>query len=166
VLVVLEPITPHELQAFTAEQIADYAEWLSASGGIGNPAAALAQARGEIQSDVSQGVARGDQFWTARDAQDAAVGWLWVCASPYHALDSEVRFLFQINVRKPLRRLGYGAAMLAELERTLAGNGVRVLELVVWDSNTRARQLYARAGYALVESLESKQRLRKLLAEL
>ena len=71
--------------------------------------------------------------------------------------------LYQVQVRSGLRRRGYGRAMPAALERTLAASGRRELRLNVWDTNAGARRLYERAGFELVERRVGKRQLRKRL---
>lgn len=159
-MVVLGPLTPEELRAFVDEQIADYADWLVERGEA--PGLAQARARAGIEPEVEAAVEAGDDFWTAHDANGATVGWLWVKPSQA-CLPPDAAFLYQIQVKADLRRRGYGAAMLAALERVLAAAGRRELLLNVWDTNIPARRLYDRAGYVLVEQLPAKRQLRKRL---
>jgi ribosomal protein S18 acetylase RimI-like enzyme len=73
-------------------------------------------------------------------------------------------FLYQILVKPASRRQGYGRAMLAALEQSLAADGIVEVRLNVFDTNHRARPLYASAGYELVRPLEDMSQLRKRLA--
>ena len=161
--VALGPLTPDERCAFVDEQVADYAEWLVERGDAHDLATAGAGARAEIEPEVDAAFQAGDHFWTAHDEHGTTVGWLWVKLTQ-PGLPPDAAFLYQIQVRSGLRRLGYGSAMLAALERTLAATGRRELRLIVWDTNAIARRLYERAGYEPAEQLVGKRQLRKRLA--
>ena len=160
--VVLWPMTPDERRAFVEEQVADYAKYLVERGRAADLETALAGARAEIEPEVEAALRGGDQFWTAYNERAATVGWLWVKPTQ-PGLPPDAAFLYQIQVKAALRRRGYGTAMLAALERTLASSGHRELRLNVWDTNDAARRLYSRAGYELVERLVGKCQLRKRL---
>ena len=158
----LASATPAERAAFTDEQVADYAAWLVERKAAASLDEALVRARAEIEPEMAAAPAAGDAFWTARDAQGVTVGWLWVQMVP-RAQPTEAAFLYQISVRPEVRRRGYGTAMLAALEQTLARAGYRELRLNVWDTNEAGQRLYARAGYECVAVLEEKRQLRQRL---
>ena len=165
-LVRLAPMTALERVAFAEAQIEDYAAWLLARGDAPTPEAARARASGEIEPELAAAVISDDLLWTASRAEDRqTVGWLWVkLADP--ELPSDTAFLYQIQVVVEMRRRGFGRAMLAALEVELASLGFCELRLNVWDTNVAAQQLYATAGYALVEQLPGKRQLRKVLSPL
>jgi ribosomal protein S18 acetylase RimI-like enzyme len=143
-------------------QVVDYAEWLVDRGEAADPAVVLARARAEIEPEVEAAVRAGEELWAAHDARGLTVGWLWVKPS-WDGLPPDAAFLYQILVKPEVRRRGYGAAMLAELERVLGAAGRRELRLNVWETNLAGRRLYERAGYELVAQLPQKRQLRKQL---
>ena len=51
--------------------------------------------------------------------------------------------------------------MLAALEEALTVDGIVEVRLNVFDTNRRAKAIYAQAGYELIDSLEGKSQLRK-----
>jgi ribosomal protein S18 acetylase RimI-like enzyme len=90
-----------------------------------------------------------------------SVGWLGV--KPTDDAQSRSAFLYQITVAAIHRRQGYGRAMLAALEETLARDGIEELHLNVNIANEPARRMYAAAGYEPDGKDERVCRLRKRL---
>lgn len=156
-------MTRVERTAFADAQIEDYAAWLLGRTDEMTPAAAQAQARTEIERELAAAVDADDLLWAALDHDARTVGWLWVKRGQ-PGLPKDAAFLYQIQVVVGLQRRGYGQAMLAALETELANHAFRELRLNVWDTNTPAKHLYAKAGFTLVETLESKRQLRKVFA--
>jgi ribosomal protein S18 acetylase RimI-like enzyme len=161
-LVVLGPLTRDEQLAFVAAETSDYASWLVERGDAPDLAAALARARDEIEPEVEAAVRAEELFWTAHIPAGATVGWLWV-KTGMDGMPVRAAFLYQILVRPEMRRQGYGAAMLVNMEQALAAAGYVELRLNVWDTNVAGRRLYERSGYELVERLPAKRQLRKYL---
>jgi ribosomal protein S18 acetylase RimI-like enzyme len=161
-MVVLGPFTTEEQVSFVAAEVDDYASWLVERGDASDLAAALARARDEIGPEVDAAVAAAELFWAAHTAEGATVGWLWVKPAS-DGMPAGAAFLYQILVKPEMRRQGYGAAMLANLEQELAAADYGELRLNVWDTNVAGGALYERAGYKLVEKLVGKRQLRKYL---
>jgi ribosomal protein S18 acetylase RimI-like enzyme len=148
-----------ERHAFATVLGEEHLDYLVGRGEAADPVAARAGVRAEIEAEMGA----GDEFWAAQDVGGGTVGWLWVKGS-VEGLPLSAAFLYQILVKKELRRRGYGMAMLAALEEVLAASGRTELRLNVWDSNEGARRLYERAGYEEVERFPGKWQLRKRLA--
>jgi ribosomal protein S18 acetylase RimI-like enzyme len=143
--VTLVPLTEEQRDAFFIEEIANYADEQVRDSGWPREQA-LTRARDELtpvlERDYADGLARGDRLWAALDRAGRSVGWLWV-----KPLADGAAFLEQITVAEAVRRHGHGRAMLAALERALAGDGIAELRLNVKRANTAARALYRGAGY-------------------
>lgn len=162
-VVTLGTLTPEGRRAFIEEQIADDAEWLVDRGESADVAAARASARAAFEPEIMRAMEDGERFWTAYDERGGTVGWLWV-KDRVEGLPPDAAFLYQITVKRSVRRAGYGTAMLAALERALAATGTRELRLNVWDTNTAGWHLYERAGYEVLDRLPAKRQLRKRLS--
>lgn len=167
VRIALAELTDEEREAFIVEDIADYASQLGRDEAC-PPKRALERAREELEAQLRQqhatAVEHGHRRFTATDASDAAVGWLWV--TPFDPSTPNIAFLYQITVKAAMRGRGFGAAMLTALERVLAHEDIDELRLNVNDGNLPAQRLYARAGYVGVTQLVGKRQLRKRLGEI
>ena len=160
--ITLVPVTPEERHAFTRALIADYAEWLVDRGDAPSLDAALERARPEIEAEMAAVADPDGLLWSALDASGATVGWLWVqTAAP--DLPPNAAYLSQILVRPEARRRGHALAMLAAMDEELAARGIAEIHLHTNNTNLPGQQLYARAGYELVEQLPTQQHHRKRL---
>ena len=139
--VVLVVLSDAECEEFIREDIAGYAEQLSSEKAV-SPEEATDRANTELRPRLRQehatAVANGHQRFTAVAADGNSVGWLWV-TPPEVDMPPDSAFLYQILVKPQCRRQGFGRAMLAALEQSLASDGVVELRLNVFDTN-RARQ--------------------------
>jgi ribosomal protein S18 acetylase RimI-like enzyme len=72
--------------------------------------------------------------------------------------------LWQFGVLPPLQSHGIGSAMVAEAEEAAAARGFRVTEIGAEVDNPRARTLYERLGYVLVDERDGEWILRKNLS--
>jgi ribosomal protein S18 acetylase RimI-like enzyme len=158
--VVLVEMTDSEREDFVRCDVADYAAYLADSGS----AADQIDWEPRLRDEHATAVVNGDRQWTALATDGASVGWLWVMPAQAD-MPSDSAFLYQILVRPESRRKGFGRAMLAALEDTLARDGIVEVRLNVFDTNHPARTLYADAGYELVRALQGKSQLRKRLAD-
>jgi ribosomal protein S18 acetylase RimI-like enzyme len=158
--VTLVPLT--DRNGFIREELTDYAEEQIRDSGW-PPEGALERARTEflpeLERELAEAAAEGQDLWSAVDDDGATVGWLWVRPSGPRSA-----FLYQITVAEPRRRLGYGRAMLAALEERLAREGVEEILLHVNIANEPARGLYAAAGWEQLDDDGRICRLRKRLA--
>jgi ribosomal protein S18 acetylase RimI-like enzyme len=71
--------------------------------------------------------------------------------------------LWQFGILPPLQSLGIGSAMVAEAEGAAAAHGFRTAEIGAEVDNPRARALYERLGYSLVDERDGEWILRKSL---
>jgi ribosomal protein S18 acetylase RimI-like enzyme len=72
--------------------------------------------------------------------------------------------LWQFGVLPPLQSHGIGTAMVAYAESAAARHGFAVAEIGAETDNPRARALYERLGYALIDERDGEWILRKSLA--
>ena len=87
-------------------------------------------------------------LWTAYDG-DTDVGILWL-----RIKDSSVgpqAFGFDFMVHEPLRRRGYGRAIMLAAEHICRERGVSI-GLHVFAQNKRAKQLYEKMGFEVTSS--------------
>jgi ribosomal protein S18 acetylase RimI-like enzyme len=156
----LVPLTEEARETFVEEELANYADEQIRDAGW--PAAdardrARAEFLPELERELAEAAVAGERLWSAVRADGVMVGWLWVRPRDGGA------FLYQITVAEAFRRQGYGRAMLAALEATLAGEGTNELHLTVNVANEPAQRLYEAAGYEQVGADERVFRLRKRL---
>jgi ribosomal protein S18 acetylase RimI-like enzyme len=161
--VTLVRLTAPNLETFVREEIANYAAERIRDGGWAESEAmdrARAELRPLLDRELAEAGERGHDLWSAVNADGLTVGWLWV-----RPVEGRPRtaFLYQITVAEPLRRKGYGRAMLAALERQLAGSGIDELRLHVNLANLPAQRLYAAAGYEQADEDGRVRLLRKRL---
>ncbi len=165
--VTLIPLSDEEREAFIAEDLSDWADQQVRDHGW-SPGEAPERAREELlpvlRSEHESAATMGDRQWAAFGVDGKSVGWLWV-RRPSEGMPADSAFLYQISVRRPLRRRGYGRAMLAALEALLPEEGIEELRLNVMGANRPAMRLYEFSGYELAVELDGKRQLRKPLRE-
>ena len=148
--VTLIPLTDAEREAFLEAEIADHADQQVRDAGWPRSGAAE-RARAELapllKREHAEAAARADRLWTAIEPTGTTVGWLWVRS--IDDLPPGAAFLEQITVARGARRQGYGIAILAALDETLAKEGIVEIRLTVFRANKPARRLYGAAGYEL-----------------
>jgi len=158
-------MTPQDLEAFIDEEVVDYAHERVLDG-TWSRRGALGRARAELLMVVAwerqATTAEHQRLLTAIAPDGRRVGWLWVKLAPAGPW-SATAFLCQMTVARALRRQGYGRAMLAALEESLADDGVDEVHLNVWESNLPAKALYVAAGYVLAIQFPTMCQLRKRL---
>ena len=162
----LIPVTDSEYTEFASQQIVEYARQLERAGeATANDSFAVSRERlADLSADRLR--AAGHVFFVARSTLDGArVGWVWLSPAPEFLGPGHKgsRWLSQITVDEPLRRRGWGRAILIAIERHLVAVDVRQLWLRVFDWNTAARALYDSLGYELVRRFPSDAHLRKKL---
>jgi ribosomal protein S18 acetylase RimI-like enzyme len=69
-----------------------------------------------------------------------------------YTLSAGAGTLYQLSVYGPLQSCGIGTALIGAAEERIRARGLRRAELVVEETNTRARMLYERLGYAAYDS--------------
>jgi ribosomal protein S18 acetylase RimI-like enzyme len=101
----------------------------------------------------------GHHLLTAENESGEAVGSAWVGPDPSRAAGTaSSAWLYDINVFAPVRRLGYGSAILAAAEALIAHEGKTALGLNVVGDNEAAIALYRRNGYE-VASMAMRKRI-------
>lgn len=160
------PMTSEDLDAFIDEEVADFADERVLDG-TWSRRNALLLARAELARIIAWEheavTAERQRLLTAKNADGACVGWLWLKFGP-PGPRATCAFLCQMTVARPFRRRGFGRSMLATLEALLAGEGITDLRLNVCESNLPAKALYAAAGYLPAEQYPTMRTLRKPLA--
>ena len=164
--VTLIALTDADLEDFICADVADFAEYVEHLP-AGPMRLAAEQEHLDLESRLrhehSVADADGHRRWVAIAPDGTRVGWLWV-TPPMDGSPADGAFLYQILVKPSCRRQGFGRAMLAVLEASLANDGYAELRLHVNDTNHRAQALYAEAGYERMAQLEGMTELRKRLA--
>ena len=164
--VTLIALTDAELEDFIRADVADFADYVEHLP-AGPMKVAAEQEHVELENRLrhehSTADAHGHRRWAALAADGTRVGWLWV-TPPMDDSPADGAFLYQILVKPSCRRKGFGRAMLAVLEASLADDGDAELRLHVNDSNHRAQALYSDAGYERIAQLEGMTELRKRLS--
>ncbi|HTO56539.1 MAG TPA: GNAT family N-acetyltransferase [Pseudomonadales bacterium] len=141
----LRPIAADELDAFFAHMQAQYVGERMQADGLDRVEAETLVAE-QRRATLPNGIATPDQhlLWGVDAADDRRVGLLWIAldARYHHA------FIYQIFVFEPLRRHGYGRALLDAAEAFARSRGARTIDLNVFTPNRGAIALYESAGFA------------------
>ena len=135
----LEPMTEDQFAVYHGLAVANYARGLTDSG---MPAAEARQAALESTDRLlPDGLRTVDHhLWTAYDG-DTEVGILWL------RIQDTSAFGFDFQVHEPLRRRGYGRAIMQAAERVCRDRGVVSIGLHVFAANRGARELYEQMGF-------------------
>lgn len=151
----LRPMTDDEVARFVAEGLETYV-------------AEYARSTGEAEDSVrrqaeQQHAAYFPGGWPAPghrllilDSEGQQVGCVWVGPHPDRSDESNLAWLYNIEVDETFRGRGYGRQCLRLVESHLAQQGVTELMLNVFGANTTARALYTSAGYQDVAVTMSK----------
>lgn len=162
---VLVDLTDSELEDFVREDIADFADHLVADTAMSLREATM-RAEYELGPRLREEHRLADRSGHCRYAavlpDGSSVGWLWITRRQPE-MSANSAFLYQILVKRTRRREGHGRAMLAALEAVLAADGIEEIRLNVFDTNHRAKALYASSGYVRVETLSGRAQLAKRL---
>jgi ribosomal protein S18 acetylase RimI-like enzyme len=102
----------------------------------------------------------GEVVYLVADIRGAPVGHLGVDLIRVR----DAAHLWQFGVMPVLQSLGIGTAMVAEAEVAASARGFRIAEIGAETDNPRARALYERLGYALIDERDGEWILRKKLA--
>ncbi|MGZ4472345.1 MAG: GNAT family N-acetyltransferase [Nocardioidaceae bacterium] len=148
--VVLRPMRDDEFDVFRRGQEDSYAEDLTRSGAV--PASeARRKAVEELAELLPEGMASpGHLFWTAVDS-DRQVGLLWLEIED--DADGAHAFVLDVLVSEPLRRQGYGRAIMRAGEAACRDRGATTIGLSVFGFNHAARALYDDLGYRVTEQV-------------
>ena len=148
--VVLRPMRDDEFDAFRQGQEDSYAADLTRSGAV--PAS---EARGKAVEELAEllpdgQASPGHLFWTAVDG-DHPVGLLWLEIEDDS--DGTPAFVLDLQVSEPLRRQGYGRAIMRAGEAACRDRGATTIGLSVFGFNHAARALYDDLGYRVTEQV-------------
>jgi ribosomal protein S18 acetylase RimI-like enzyme len=97
------------------------------------------------------GIFDGEDSWVLRDARTNALEATILCSR----VRPDVAHITQLCVRKDLRRLGLGEALLHHCAAKISHRGVTMLSLTVTEANTAALQLYERNGFTTLHRFEA-----------
>lgn len=154
-MVRLEPMTEEQYQAYRATASDDYARNIAASGAMPLPEAQQ-KAADDFARLLPDGLATpGNHLWTAYDGADE-VGSLWLKLE--QKSDGLHAFGADFAVHAPLRRRGYGRAMIELALAKCRQLGVVSVGLNVFGFNSGARRLYEQMGFE-VTSIQMHKRL-------
>ena len=144
----LEPMTDEQFRDYRDLAVANYANGLTDSGVA--PADAQREAAESTDRLLPEGLHTPDHhLWTAYDG-DTEVGILWLRIRDSSA--GPQAFGFDLQVREPLRRHGYGRAIMVAAEQFCRERGVVAIGLHVFAANTGARELYEQMGFEVTSS--------------
>ena len=153
----LVPMTEEQYLAYRSTSDEGYAQDIASSGSM-----SLEDARAKSAADFARLLPDGlatenERFWTAYDAEtDAEVGMLWVHYETRS--DGLTAFGYDFQVQEPLRRHGYGRAIMTAAEAVLREQGVVSIGLNVFGDNLGARSLYEQMGFEAT-SIQMRKRL-------
>ena len=144
--VALEPMTAAEFDAMKTASIVQYARENVA---VGNWPKEEAERLSAVEIDrlLPEGRATPDHFFftvRAGPAQEI-VGHLWFAIR--RPPDGSGGFVFEVEIREPHRRKGYGEGTFRALEEFARARGVDRIGLHVFGSNAGAIALYRKLGF-------------------
>lgn len=126
--------------------VADYAKSLAETGRYSEEDA-LTQSEKEF-SDVINGLSEQDNhLFTAENISGTPIGTIW-----YTTENPEYAFILDFAVYEEYRQMGYGCAILTELERNLKSIGIPSVALHVFENNIAAIKLYEKCGFTQMKS--------------
>ena len=88
-----------------------------------------------------------DNLFVAENNDVNSVGVIW-----YIVQDVSRIFILDFVVYEKYRRMGYGSAILAELERKVKSEGFSIINFHVFTYNNAAIELYKKCGYKIVQN--------------
>ena len=144
--VILRNMREDEFAAFRERSIADYAQSLIDAGKC-SKRKAKAQAQKEFSQVLSGLSPENNHLLIAENKDGIPVGMLW-----YETKKPEQAFILDFLVYDAHRRMGYGSAILAELERTLRAAETPSVLLHVFAHNVPAIKLYEKCGFTVAKS--------------
>ncbi|GAB1642109.1 GNAT family N-acetyltransferase [Krasilnikovia sp. MM14-A1259] len=148
-------MTEEQFLAYRQRAEVDYAQNIADSGSMPLPEAQR-QARDDLERLLPDGLhTAGHRLWTAFDGHEE-VGMVWLYVE--QKSDGLHAFGYDFAVGEPLRRRGYGRAIMLAVEEVCREMGVVSVGLNVFGFNTGARSLYEQMGFE-VTSLRMRKRL-------
>lgn len=126
--------------------IFDYARALIASG-----QSSESDARAQSELDFSQGLVNGlstpnHHVLVAENVNGVSIGMIY-----YETEKSDRAFIEDFLVYEEYRQMGYGRAILTELEHILKLSGIPAVILHVFEQNSSAIKLYEKCGFSILK---------------
>ena len=140
--VTLDPMTGDELAAFRAVQLDGYIDQRVEFGGEDRDVATRIATEQHAQFFPDDAPADGHHLFTARDADGAPVGVLWL-----HRRSERTVWIYDIEIDGAFRGRGLGRALMLAAHSWAESQGATAVELNVFGGNTVARGLYTSLGY-------------------
>ena len=135
-------MTENEYMNWLESTISNYAKSLAISGQYSEIEAAE-EAKEAFY--LKEGLSTPNLF-TVENVDGIPVGVIW------HTEDPKCIFILDFLVNEEYRRMGYGYAMLIELERILKERNIKSIELHVFVHNNAAISLYKKCGFVIAKS--------------
>jgi len=139
-------MTENEYNNWIEWSVSDYTKSLIISGQY-SEIEAQEQAREDFYSYLKNGLSTQNHYlFIVEDIDGTSVGMIW-----YEIENPERAFIADLLVYDEYRRMGYGRAILIELEHTLKKIGIPFIELHVFEHNNAAVNLYRKCGFTQIE---------------
>ena len=143
----LEPMTQARYDTWLEATIRDYAAEKIASGNYPDDGSGLERSKAEFDALLPNGLqSENHELRTMRDDDGNDVGYVWWTVEDRPP--GRVVFIYDIAVDDAFRRRGHAQGALDVVEDYAREHGCIGVMLHVFGSNTGARQLYLKAGYA------------------
>jgi ribosomal protein S18 acetylase RimI-like enzyme len=97
--------------------------------------------RSDTAEEIKRKIERDPDLFLLAETDGAVVGTI------VGGFDGRRGMIYHLAVRKDLRRLGIGAALLAEVEKRLQAKGCLKIYLLVLDDNHSAIRFYEECGW-------------------
>ena len=140
--VTLHPMTGNELAAFREVQLDGYVAQRVEFGGEDLEVATLIATQQHARFFPDGAPAEGHHLFTARDADGAPIGVLWL-----HRPSERTVWIYDIEIDRAFRGRGLGRALMLEAHSWAEAQGATAVELNVFGGNAVARGLYTSLGY-------------------
>lgn len=144
--VYLRKMNEDEYIVWKEESVSDYAKSLIESGQCSE-----CDARTQAESEFSEGLVNGlstqnHHVFVAENIEGNPIGMIW-----YDTEKPTRAFINDFFIYEEYRRMGYGYAILMELERILKLDDIPSVILHVFEQNISAIKLYEKCGFTIIE---------------
>ncbi|MGW2646310.1 GNAT family N-acetyltransferase [Streptomyces sp. NPDC001393] len=148
--VTARPMTQAEYPHWLASEKASYVGDIVRSGAL-SPEEAVRKSDRDFADLLPQGLATPDNTFLVLEAEGEQIGSGWL----KHRHLPGVSYGYSLHIHEQHRGKGYGRAAMAAGERATLEAGDTALMFTVWGGNEVAMNLYASAGYHVVEESRS-----------
>lgn len=154
--VILERMTPAELEAYLQPAIAEYAQDRITAGNW-SPTGARERAARQFAELLPQGVATPDQhlFMIRDGVSRQTVGVIWLAVLAHFG--QPTAFIYDLRIFDAFQRQGYGAQAMLAIEQEVRALGMDRIGLHVFGHNQAAQALYLKLGYTITNVNMAKQ---------